>query len=669
MSDFLNISGIGEKKAKLLAKIGLNSLNDALLFFPRTFEDKTVFVTTNTFENGEKACIPLTISSVSRPAMIRKGLTLSTVHAFDDDNFVEITFFNQNYVSNALEVGKTYTFFGVIKTDGRKIVMNSPKYEVFKSKKGRLLPVYKLTSGLHQADVRKITFNALKSYNYDDTLPENLQKKYKLVPINTAIFNMHYPSNHEQLKQAQRRIEFEKLFMYLLKIKTISASRKQIPSYKVTKVNYNKILEKIPFSLTDAQKKCLDECIFDLQSGFQLNRLLQGDVGSGKTIVAIILSYILASEGKQIAFIVPTEILANQHFHDIDPLFTELGLKSALLTGSTRAKAKREIKEGIKTGEINIVIGTHAVFTDDVEFSDLSLVIVDEQHRFGVNQRASLLAKGENPHTLVMSATPIPRTMSLILYGDLDISVIDEMPKDRQPIDTFLCDETKRKRVFSFISKQILNSNQVYIVCPLVEESDFEGIAHVKDVTQYYDAIKKVFPDVSIGLIHGKIKPKEKDEIMEKFVSNEIQILVSTTVIEVGVNVPNATLMIIENAERFGLSTLHQLRGRVGRGKDKSYCILMSDTKSKRLEALTKMRNGFDIAREDLSLRGAGDYIGVRQSGDSTLSMLNLDVKMLECASNEVNLLLKDENFPQNHPKLYKKINDEMDNGVINIFN
>ncbi|MFI3226641.1 MAG: ATP-dependent DNA helicase RecG [Clostridia bacterium] len=666
MSDIISVNGIGPKKINLLSKLNITSLNDALKFYPRTYEDRTIFVDTRTCQDGQKACLPLIIASVTTK-LIRKGMEITKILAVDDFGACEITLFNQKYLAKSLKTDKLYVFYGVINKNLTRITMNSPTIEPFSKTSSRILPIYNLTSGISQNDIRKVTYQALQNTDIPDILPQLIKEKYKFSDINKSLQQIHFPKNLNDVHLAKRRIIFEQMFLYFLKLQFLHQEKRQNLAFKLKNADFSQILDNLSYELTNAQLRSINECISDMKTGFQMSRLLQGDVGSGKTIVATILSYLACKNSKQVAFMVPTEILANQHFDEISELFTSFSLKTALLTGSTTAKNKRIIKEQLKNGEIDIVIGTHAIITDDTEFNDLGLVIVDEQHRFGVMQRAKLTAKGENPHILVMSATPIPRTLSLILYGDLELSIIDEMPKGRKPVDTFIVDEPKRKRMYHFIKQHIDQKEQVYIVCPLVSESENSD---AKDAEQYFENICKLFNNYSIGLIHGKMKSKEKDAVMERFSGGEIDILVSTTVIEVGVNVPNATIMVVENAERFGLFALHQLRGRVGRGSKQSYCLLFSSNKSARLEILTKTNDGFEIAQEDLKIRGAGDFFGVRQSGASTIDILSdeMNVKILKYANLEAVDIINRDPTLENYPYLKKIIDDDLVTNKLNIF-
>lgn len=665
MSELSNVSGIGEKKLKSLEKLNIKTLSDALFFYPRDYEDRTVFKSITDAVDGEKCGLVLTIHSVSsNNPYNRRGVTVTKILATDGFYTVEITCFNQPYLEKSLKTDKEYLFYGVINKKLSQITMNTPVIEVLSEKSKRILPIYPLTTGLSQADIKKVTYHALKTTKPTEFLPDYICKKYGFSDIFDTLQKIHFPKSMKDVNFAKRRIIFDEMFLYFVKLQFMK--KRQNKSYKITDIDYSKLINSLEYSLTNAQIRSIEECVKDMSSGEQMSRLLQGDVGSGKTIVATVLSYICSKNKKQIAFMVPTEILAIQHYNEISELLGKFDIKTELLTGSTTAKNKRIIKENLKNGLVDIVIGTHAIITDDTDFLDLGLVIVDEQHRFGVMQRAKLTSKGDNPHIFVMSATPIPRTLSLIMYGDLDVSIIDEMPKGRIPIDTFVVEENMRKRIFSFIKKHVDENSQVYIVCPLVEESENLDIL---DATRYFEGLKKVFPEYNIGLVHGKMKPKEKDKVMSEFANGEINILISTTVIEVGVNVPNATLMIIESAERFGLSALHQLRGRVGRGKKKSYCVLFQKKPSDRLQILAKTNDGFEIAKEDLEIRGPGDLFSNRQSGMSNFDFSEFNMKILKCANEEATELLKNDPNLVHHEKLRKNITLSLENSDTNIFN
>lgn len=658
MSDLSEINGIGEKKIEHLKKLNINKISDILTYYPRDYQDRTMFCDINTVISGEKVCIVGILSSKSKSTKIRNGLEIAKIRIVSEQYSVDVNLFNQKYLVNSLKVGEVYLLYGPCQIFNGKLQMNAPSIEIFDENSPKILPIYHVTKGISQSDIRKICFYALKNTQIVEILPTEILEKYKLSEIKKALIQIHFPKTTNDIKQANRRISFEQLFLYTLQIEYLKNRREGDKGYVINSTDYSKL--KIPFELTEAQIRSINECIVDMKSGKPMNRLLQGDVGSGKTIVALILSYIMANNSKQIAFMVPTEILANQHYQD----FIDMGLNVALLTGSTTAKNKRIIKQALQEGSIDMVVGTHALITDDVEFKSLGLCIVDEQHRFGVIQRSKLLAKGNNPHLLVMSATPIPRTLALILYADLDLSIIDQMPKGRLPVKTLVLEESSRKKINSFIKKQIDLSKQVYIVCPLIEENE---TLDLKSATDYYESIKQIFCEYNVALIHGKMKASEKDSIMQSFKKGDTDILISTTVIEVGVNVPNATVMVIENAERFGLSALHQLRGRVGRSNEQSYCILVSNSKSERLMILEKTNDGFEVSKEDLAIRGSGDFFGTRQHGD--FELVFCDVKILKYAHMEAKKILEKSPNLDDFPSLQNYINQKLLDKQNNIFN
>jgi len=633
------VKGVGEARARLLAKLGIYTVNDALNFFPRDYQDRSILKKIAELQDGEECSVRASLVSDVTESKPRRNLSIVKTLVSDGTAFLSLTWFNQSYIKNNLRNGTEYIFFGKVKRNGMRLEMHNPVIETAEQSgkyTGRILPVYPLTKGLTQTHLRTIIENSLKlaESKFEEILPQDLRERYNLSHIGFSYEEIHFPQSLHHMEQARRRLVFEELLILqlsLLKSKGISKEQK---GNRFEPVDMSPLLNKLTFKLTSAQKKVFEEICYDMQSDRKMNRLIQGDVGSGKTIVAVMAIYVAAKNGYQSAFMVPTEILAEQHYRSVRQLFEDLGISVRLLTGSTKKKEKDEIKALAKEGKIDVLIGTHAILEDDTEFYKLGLVITDEQHRFGVRQRAKLSVKGENPDLLVMTATPIPRTLTLTLYGDLDVSIIDELPPDRKPIDTYAVNESYRERIYNFIRKNVAEGRQAYIVCPLVEDSDeieaesAEGLAErIRD---------NELKGLRVGLIHGKMKSAEKDKVMRKFVDGQLDVLVSTTVIEVGVNVPNANLMVIENAERFGLSQLHQLRGRVGRGKYKSYCILFNQSKSdvsrQRMEIMTSTNNGFLISEKDLELRGPGDVFGVRQHGLPELKIANLyrDISILK---------------------------------------
>ena len=664
------VKGVGEARARLLAKLGIYTVDDAVKFFPRDYQDRSVLKKITEIQDGEECAVKASLVSDVTESKPRRNLSIIKALVSDGTAFLSLTWFNQSYIKNSLENGVEYIFFGKVKRSGMRLEMHNPVIETaeqFGKNTGRILPVYSLTKGLTQTHLRKIIENSLRltEDKFEEILPQDMRESYNLSQISFSYEEIHFPQSFQHMEQARRRLVFEELLILqlsLLKAKGINTKQK---GNKFKTVDINPLLNKLTFKLTSAQKKVFEEICNDMQSDKKMNRLIQGDVGSGKTIVAVMAIYLAAKNEYQSAFMVPTEILAEQHYRSAGPLFEELGISVRLLTGSTKKKEKEEIKAFTKEGKIDVLIGTHAILEDDTEFYKLGLVITDEQHRFGVRQRAKLSIKGENPDLLVMTATPIPRTLTLTLYGDLDVSIIDELPPDRKPIDTYAVNESYRERIYNFIRKNVAEGRQAYIVCPLVEDSDeieaesAEGLAErIRD---------NELKGLRVGLIHGKMKSAEKEKVMRKFVDGQLDVLVSTTVIEVGVNVPNANLMVIENAERFGLSQLHQLRGRVGRGKYKSYCILFNQSKSdisrQRMDIMTSTNNGFVISEKDLELRGPGDVFGVRQHGLPELKIANLyrDMDILKDVQKTVKRIIDDNLLSDDQ---YRLLNKKLDDKV-----
>ena len=620
------LKGVGEARAKTLAKQGIFSVGDLLRNYPRAYENWNNVTSIRDAEINESVCLKAIIAERPTVVRINGGKILVKTAIADGTDYMHIVFFNNKYVKDQLIENEEYLFFGKITQDkyGAKTML-SPRFEKSPEKQ-RIRPVYKATSALSSKTVERLTENALREIkgNLPEFIPDYVIKKYKLMGFEDALRNVHFPESEKDLSLAKRRLIFEELLllqMGLLGEKSTGGSRVSKPVEKDFSEEFYKTL---PFEPTDAQKRAVSEAMADMHKTKPMNRLLQGDVGSGKTAVAAALMYSAMKNGFQSALMAPTEVLANQHYKTLVNFFGE-DIKIELLTGSVTAKNKRLIRERLESGESFIVVGTHAIIQNDVAFKNLGLVITDEQHRFGVGQRANLSSKGENPHTLVMSATPIPRTLAMMIYGDLDISVLDELPKGRQPVKTYCVPTSYHERIYKFLRKNIASGRQCYIVCPLVEESDSDLVP----ATEYYDYLKSTyFTDCTLGLLHGQMKPKQKDEIMRRFYAGEIDLLVSTVVIEVGVDVPNATVMVIENAERFGLSQLHQLRGRIGRGTEESTCVLLSDAQNdeakERFDIMCKTTDGFKIAKKDLELRGPGDFFGSRQHGLPDMRVANL---------------------------------------------
>ena len=654
------IKGVGEKRAKLFNSLGIFDVDSLIHFYPRKYEDWTVGKTLNDVNDGDTICIKATLITPVKEAVIRRGLTLYKCKFSDGENVIAVTIFNNKYLAKSLKVYEDYFLYGKIDKSFLTASMSSPKIE---KADGALAiqPIYPAKEKLTSRAISKVMKTALDEiHQIDETLSDEIMQKYGLISLDKAIRDIHFPSSAEDYLPARKRLIFEELLTLQLGLLKLKSNKKCESSLRITK-DYSKEFETfLPFTLTNAQKRTIGECVVDMESKFPCNRLVQGDVGSGKTAVAASLIYTVIKNGYQAAMMVPTEILATQHFESLTKMFSKSDLKIALLTGSTPAKQKREIKKALFNNEIDLLIGTHALIQNDVEFKKLALVITDEQHRFGVRQRTALAEKGEPPNVLVMSATPIPRTLAIILYGDLSISVIDELPAKRLPIKNCVVDTSYRPKAYRFITRQVELGRQAYVICPMVEES--EGL-EAENVTDYTQLLKKELPGITVEMLHGQMKAAQKNEIMERFASGEIQVLVSTTVVEVGVNVPNATVMMVENAERFGLAQLHQLRGRVGRGEHQSYCIFIRGNKdqetAKRLEILNHSNDGFYIASEDLKLRGSGDLLGTRQSGDMEFQMADIfrDADILQKASEAASELLADDPyFEKPEHELLKKV-------------
>lgn len=629
----LTLPGIGPKKAALFAKLGIETLGDLLRFYPRDYEDRTQLLPISALEPDRPACFIASVVTNPQTHRIpkpgRKQLELTRLVVADHTGRVNLTFFNAGYVADKLHRGDTYCFYGSLTGDYLGYAMTNPLFEPLDavgSMTRCIMPIYPLTAGLTNKILVQAVQSVMSRCSVAETLPDSVRQQYNLCDAETALRQVHMPTSAEALEQARKRLVFEEFFIFSAALALVRAKRSIHSVLPFAVQEMESFYAALPFALTNAQNRCIGEILSDFRSGRPMSRLVQGDVGSGKTMVAAAAAYCAIKNGKQAALMAPTEILARQHFDRLEPLFSSLGLRCVLLTGSMTPGQKKHCRETIATGAANLVIGTHALLTEATVFSDLGLVIADEQHRFGVAQRAALLEKGKQPHLLIMSATPIPRTLALILYGDLDVSIIDELPPGRQPVESFLVDERYRTRLNGFIRKQAEEGHQTFIVCPAIEESETESL---KAAEQWAETLAKaVFPNLRLALLHGKMKGAEKEAVMTAFAAGEYDILVSTTVIEVGVDVPNATLMVVENADRFGLSQLHQLRGRIGRGGAKSYCILVSDNSGEetrqRLKALCATMDGFRIAEEDLKLRGPGDFFGSRQHGLPVFRMGNL---------------------------------------------
>lgn len=625
------IKGVGEKREQLLKKLGISSLYDLVHFYPRTYLDFSSLTDIVSIVPGTVCAFSAVVGYDPIEHKIRKGMTLYKTIATDGIAGVHITIFNSKYLADSLKQGQEYIFYGKVTAQNGSLEMANPIIEAADSECG-MRAVYPLTAGLTSKILSKIIGNALTAYfeeNAPVAVPDSVRSRYNLAHEQFALRTVHSPKNQGDLAVAKRSLIFEELLTLQVGMRRLKNHTRGKASLTIAEDFSGEFISSLPFTLTNAQSRVIAECIRDMQGERPMNRLVQGDVGSGKTVVAAALIYTAAKNGMQSALMAPTEILARQHYETLKKLCQGSGISIELLTGSLTPKAKKEVKERLSSGASHLAVGTHALLTEDTQFNNLGLIVTDEQHRFGVNQRGTLSSKGNNPHTLVMSATPIPRTLSLIIYGDLDISIIDELPKGRQKISTYAVDTSYRKRIYAFIKKHLDMGLQAYIVCPAVEEGE-NGLA---SATEYAEELsKKEFSSYKVGLLHGKMKAKEKDEVMSRFSSGEIQLLVSTTVVEVGVDVPNAAVMVIENAESFGLSQLHQLRGRVGRGTVKSYCVLISDNMSEgvrsRLDIMCKTNDGFAIADKDLELRGPGDFFGERQHGLPELNIASLTENM-----------------------------------------
>ena len=663
--DVKYIKGVGPNRVLLLNKLGIFTLKDLITYYPRTYEDRSKPKYIYECEDGEEVLIEAVVCSAMTNVRL-KGKTMQRLIVRDETASATITWFNQPYLKSKFTIGNKYKFFGKATKKAGKVMFTSPVFDMEEKSQntGRIVPIYPLTYNLSQNNLRKIIEAGIEQVygKLLETLPEYILKEYKLQNINDAIKQIHFPNEFKDFNIARNRLVFEELLsvqLALLQLKNNYIQEKGIKFSKEAKMS--DVINTLPFKLTKAQLRVLEEIDNNMESEKSMNRLLQGDVGSGKTVVAMCAAYKAVKSGYQAAVMAPTAILATQHMENFKTMLEKLNVRCELLISGITKKKKEDILERLKNGEIDILIGTHAILEDNVQFKNLGLVVTDEQHRFGVKQRTKIAEKGENPDVLVMTATPIPRTLALILYGDLDISIIDELPPNRKKIDTFAVNKNMTERVNSFIEKQLKEGRQAYIVCPLVEENEEMDLKSVEKLYETYS--KEVFPQYKVEYIHGKMKPKEKDDIMERFKNKEIDVLISTTVIEVGVDVPNSNIMVIENAERFGLAQLHQLRGRVGRGQYKSYCILKFEGKGEktkeRMKVMCETNDGFVISEKDLELRGSGDFFGTMQHGLPEFKIANLfeDIEILKLVQGvAIRILDEDPKLEQEKNKPLKEL-------------
>lgn len=670
------VKGVGPKKAALLEKLHIRTLRDALETYPRDYEDRTVLTRIADIDEDGKYAIRAVVGTEPKVNRIRKGLTLVKCTIFDETGSLHVTWFNNPYAAALVHVGQEYLFYGRVQLSGRMPMLVSPQAEKIAAgdeHPGRIVPVYPLTAGLTQRDLARVTEAALDAVpgDWPDPLPEMLRAKYDLPDAADALAAIHRPQTTADVQQARRRMVFEELFLLCCGLQQLKERRRADHGFVFSAAGLADYLAALPFAPTGAQRRAIDEIAADCASGRPMNRLVQGDVGSGKTVVAAALCALAAQNGYQAAFMAPTEILAAQHAETLAPLLEKLGVTCTLLTGSMGAAQKRAALAAIESGQAQVVVGTHALIQQSVSFHRLGAVVADEQHRFGVAQRAALAGKGEAPHVLVMSATPIPRTLALIMYGDLDVSVLDELPPGRQPVETYAVGQNMRRRITAFIDKQIEEGGQVYVVCPLVEEGELE----LKSAEQHAVDLQKALPHRRVAVLHGRMKNADKERVMQAFAAKEYDILVATTVIEVGVDVPNANLMVVEDADRFGLSQLHQLRGRVGRGKRQSYCIFFGadkgQTARERLKILCKTNDGFEVARADLAQRGPGDFFGRRQHGLPALHVADLaaDLALMQHAREEAEQILAADPQLDGYPELRARVHrmfEERDDEAFN---
>ena len=671
------VKGVGPNRVKLLNKLNIFTLEDLITYFPREYEDRSKPKKIADTENGEECLIEgIVTSRIKEIRTHRRNMTIYKLIVRDETDSCELIWYNQSYLKKMFKIGETYKFYGKINKKIGMTEMLSPVYDSEGNSRntGKIIPIYPLTYNLSQNTIRKIIENGLElaKDKLEETLPDYILKEYNLLGAKEAIEQIHFPDKLANFSKARNRIAFEELLtmqLLLLSLKSKYKNNEEGIAFNKN-VKMSDVINDLPFKLTKAQVRVLEEIDKDMESSKAMNRLLQGDVGSGKTIVAMIAAYKAVKSGYQMAMMAPTSILASQHMVNFEKMLSKYGIKCELLLGSTTKKNKENILEKLRNGEIDIIIGTHSLLEENVVFNNLGLVVTDEQHRFGVRQRSTIASKGKNPDVLVMTATPIPRTLALILYGDLDISIIDELPPNRKKIDTYAVRKSMEERVNNFIKKQIDEGRQAYIVCPLVEESEEIEAKSVLELAEKYKT--QVFKEYRVEYLHGKMRPKEKDEIMQRFKDGEIDILISTTVIEVGVDVPNSNIMVIENAERFGLAQLHQLRGRVGRGEYKSYCILKyqgnSEIIRKRMQVMQDTNDGFIISEKDLELRGSGEFFGTKQHGIPEFKVANLfeDIKLLKLIQSLTEKILQEDPLLEleKNKRLKKLVEDKLKNRI-----
>ena len=662
------IKGVGPKKAYRLKRLNVHTIEDLLYFVPRDYDDRSIFKTIRECAIGEKTSLEVEVIGVGNITRPRKNMSILKIPVKDSSSNASLVWFNQEYLRNKFAIGDKLIVNGKVTRMGMEMQITNPIFEKSGSSKkvGKIMPIYALTEGLTNNEITKIVNTGLNEYLYrvKEFLPMEILSKYKLMDIKKALANIHLPENKELLKESRRRLAFQELLtlqMGLFIIKSRSFNNKKGIVFSKTR-EIDKFIGNLPFKLTNAQMNVFKEIENDMEKDIQMNRLVQGDVGSGKTVVAVLAMFKAILSGYQSVMMAPTEILASQHYESLQNFFSDYNIRCELLVGSIPARKKEELLSDLKAGKIDILIGTHAVIQENVEFNNLGLAITDEQHRFGVKQRAVLAGKGANPDIIVMTATPIPRTLALILYGDLDISIIDELPPGRKEIETFAVGPEMLERINKFVRKQILDGRQAYIVCPLIEESETLTMNAAEEL--YLRLKEDIFTEFQVGLLHGKMKAKEKDQIMDEFKNHKIDILVSTTVIEVGVNVPNSNIMVVYNAERFGLAQLHQLRGRVGRGEYQSYCILINESNNpiarERMRILQSSTDGFKISEQDLGLRGPGEFFGTRQHGLPELRVANLitDMDILKIAQKEAFSIIEED--PNLEQEKYQSLKEEV---------